>query len=190
MRGLRRVLLGILITVAVLYAAICVVLFAYQRSLIYFPRSAANQTGITLLLLDTPSGRAVVSTRLQPGPDALLYFGGNGEDVSLDMPDLAATFPEHSIYLFNYPGYGGSAGRPSEHAIMEGALALFDRVHADHVNLVVIGRSLGTGVAVHLASVRPVFTVMPPIGKIEEFTAKTVLPSSNRHQAKSTSTHC
>jgi hypothetical protein len=26
---------------------------------------------------------------------------------------------------------------------------------------------------------------MPPIGKIEEFTAKTVLPSSNRHQAKS-----
>ena len=39
-------------------------------------------------------------------------------------------------------------------------------------------------------SVRPVFTVMPPIGKIEEFTAQTVLPSSNRHQAYLGANHC
>ena len=156
MQVLGKVLLGILITAAVLYAAVCLVVFVYQRSLMYFPQPAANRVGITSMALKTPAGTAVVLTRPRPGPEALLYFGGNAEDVSLDMPDLAATFPEHSLYLFNYPGYGGSPGRPSERAMVDGALALFDRVHAEHPKVVVIGRSLGSGVAIHLASMRPV----------------------------------
>ncbi len=51
--------------------------------------------------------------------------------------------------------YGGSTGKPSEAALTADALALFDRVHADHPHIVVIGRSLGSGIAIHLASVRP-----------------------------------
>ena len=155
MRGLGKVLLSILITLALLYAAVCVAAFVYQRSLMYFPQPAANQAGLTPMALKTRAGTAVVFTQLRPGPNALLYFGGNAEDVSLDMPDLAATFPAHSLYLFNYPGYGGSSGRPSEQAIIDGAVALFDRVHTEHPNIVVIGRSLGSGVAIHLASMRP-----------------------------------
>lgn len=152
----RKVLLSLLTVIAVLYLTACITLFAFQRSLIYFPRPNATQAGITPMPLSTRAGAVSVLTRPSPGQDAVLYFGGNAEDVSLDMLDLAAVFPTHSIYLLNYPGYCSSAGRPSEHAIMDAAYALFDRVHAIHANITVIGRSLGSGVAVHLAAARPV----------------------------------
>ena len=56
----------------------------------------------------------------------------------------------------HYRGYGGSAGAPSEAALLEDARTLFDQVHARHADVVAMGRSLGTGVAVRLASERPV----------------------------------
>jgi hypothetical protein len=154
------VFLGLLVALALLYAGICVAMLAFQRSLIYFPQTSAVQAGITPMTLQTPGGSAIVCTRPRPGPDAVLYFGGNAEDVSLNMQGMAAAFPDHAIYLFNYPGYGGSPGRPSERAIIAYALALFDRVHADHPNVIVIGRSLGSGAAVRLASERPVFRLV------------------------------
>ena len=43
----------------------------------------------------------------------------------------------------------------NEHAAFEDALALYDHVKKHHSNIVVIGRSLGTGVATYLASKRP-----------------------------------
>lgn len=149
-------LLAILIAGAILYAGVCAAAFVRQRRLMYYPRAAVNHAGITPLTVSTPAGTTLVFTRPRPGPGAVLYFGGNGEDVSLDMPYLAATFPNRSIYLFNYPGYGGSPGKPSERAIVTQALTVFDRIHAEHWTVLVIGRSLGTGVAVHLASLRPV----------------------------------
>jgi uncharacterized protein len=88
--------------------------------------------------------------------EALIYFGGNAEDVSLNLPDFSQAFPNHAIYLLHYPGYGGSAGCPSEKSIMAAAFALFDTVHAMHPDVVVIGRSLGTGVAVQVAAARPI----------------------------------
>jgi uncharacterized protein len=69
---------------------------------------------------------------------------------------LAAAFPDRSLYAMNYRGYGGSSGKPSETGLIADALVLFDRVHADHPHIVVIGRSLGSGIAVHIASVRPI----------------------------------
>jgi len=59
-----------------------------------------------------PVGTATVhvSTRPHVGPAALIYFGGNAEDVSQDIPDLADVFPDRAIYALHYPGYGGSDG--------------------------------------------------------------------------------
>jgi pimeloyl-ACP methyl ester carboxylesterase len=145
-----------LIVAAVLFAGVCVTLFALQRSLIYYPRPRTNQRGITLMALPVGKETVLVSSRPHAGPDALVYFGGNAEDVSLDMPELVDAFPETAIYLLHYPGYGGSSGSPSQKAIFVAALALFDRVHAEYANITVVGRSLGSGVAVWVASQRPV----------------------------------
>lgn len=162
MRRIRRMFFTMLLFAVILYAGLCLALFLFQRSLIYlpqpgsFPQPGSNHDGTTLMTLQVGTGAVLVSTRPNTGSEALIYFGGNAEDVSRNMPDFSTAFPNRAIYLLHYPGYGGSPGNPSEQTILAAALALFDRVHAEHPNIVVVGRSLGSGVAVHLASLRPV----------------------------------
>jgi hypothetical protein len=96
-----------------------------------------------------------IASRKHEGAKAVVYFGGNGDDVSKTLPELAKTYSNHALYLLHYRGYGGSPGLTTEAALTADALALFDRVYAKHQEVVVIGRSLGTGMAVQLASVRP-----------------------------------
>jgi pimeloyl-ACP methyl ester carboxylesterase len=56
----------------------------------------------------------------------------------------------------HYRGYGGSAGSPSEEGLAADGLALLDRVLSAHSRVTLIGRSLGSGIAVRLAAARPV----------------------------------
>jgi pimeloyl-ACP methyl ester carboxylesterase len=138
------------------YAALCALLFATQRSQIYFHVPEVQRPGAEAIRL--PSGDATIKVWVlrRPGPRALIYFGGNAEDVSLNLPSFAAAFPAHTLYLVNYRGYAGSTGRPSEQALLADAEAVYDSVRGQHQAVSVVGRSLGSGVAVHLASVREV----------------------------------
>ena len=135
------------------YGGLCLLMAATQRSFIYFPRPAADPSGrLELLVEGTP---VLVAHRPQPGPKALIYFGGNAEDVSLTRAELAALLPDTALYLLHYRGYAGSGGRPSEAALRADAQALYAHVAQRHSAVTVVGRSLGTGPAVHLAATRP-----------------------------------
>lgn len=151
-----RTFISIGIVAAFVYAGLCIALFVFQRSLIYFPQPISMSSASTAAMLQTEDARLNISVRPMPGEKAVIYFGGNAENVSASLPDLAAAFPDHALYLLHYRGYGGSSGKPSEAALHEDALALFDKVHAAHAGITVVGRSLGSGVAIRLASVRPV----------------------------------
>jgi pimeloyl-ACP methyl ester carboxylesterase len=150
-----RILLALIAIAAFIYVALCLALLLAQRSFIYYPqpKSAGDAP---MLTLNVDGERILVNIHGNTGPDAVIYFGGNAENVSGSLPTLADAFPERSLYAMNYRGYGGSTGKPSETAIIADALALFDRVHVDHPRIIVIGRSLGSGVAIHIASERPV----------------------------------
>jgi hypothetical protein len=56
----------------------------------------------------------------------------------------------------HYRGYGRSTGKPTEVALHADAIALFDQMAREHTEITVIGRSLGSGVAIRLAAERPV----------------------------------
>lgn len=155
MEGARRLLIYVVLVIAAIFLFLFAWLFLSQRSLIYFPQPRSNPDGL-IMTIPSVAGEVLVSMRPVPGPDAVVYFGGNAEDVSLDLRDFSSTFPNAAIYLLHYPGYGGSAGHPTEKSILAAAFALFDAVHAQHPNVTLIGRSLGTGVAIHVASQRPV----------------------------------
>lgn len=146
----------------------------FQRSLIYFPQPNAVTSADSQLTLSMPDAQVSVITRERVGPRALIYFGGNAEDVSRNLPEFAEAFPEYAVYLLNYRGFGGSGGSPSEEAIAEDALALFDQVYTSHPQVSLIGRSLGSGVAVRLASQRPVqnLILVTPYNSLEEIAAR------------------
>jgi pimeloyl-ACP methyl ester carboxylesterase len=89
----------------------------------------------------------------------LIYFGGNGEEVSWNFPRFAK-LPVSGFLLVNYRGYGDSQGAPSAAALRaDAAFVLDELVRREGVvpeEVVLMGRSLGSGVAVDLASRRPV----------------------------------
>ena len=150
---MRRILLVVFLAITAIYAGICLILFFAQRHLIYFPTAASHAP---TEILDVADATLRLSTRPQEGSKALIYFGGNAEDVSLSLEAFSTAFPEHAIYMMHYRGYGGSTGRPSEPALHSDAQALFEMVHARHPEVVVVGRSLGSGLAVRLAAGLPV----------------------------------
>jgi pimeloyl-ACP methyl ester carboxylesterase len=147
-----RIALTLVAIPVIAYLLACVVLYVTQRNYIYFP--VPRDTAQPAITLATDAGDVFVSTRELAGPKALVYIGGNAEDVSQTVPELAIAFPDRAIYALHFRGYGGSAGEPSEAALVADGIALFDRVHADHEDIMVIGRSLGSGVAVQVAAAR------------------------------------
>lgn len=156
--------------IVALYLALCAALFVFQRSLIYFPLPAAVEAADARLKLSMPDADVWVTTRARAGPRAVIYFGGNAEDVSRNLPGFAEAFPDDALYFLHYRGFGGSGGSPSEESIAKDALALFDQVYASHPQIAVVGRSLGSGVAVRLASQRPVqqLILVTPYNSLEE----------------------
>lgn len=153
---MRRTVLSTLVAIALVYGAVCALLFFAQRSLLYFPVPGGQPTGAQPLDLPVEGATVRVWTRELDGPDALVYFGGNAEDVGQNFGSFAAALPRHALYLVNYRGYGGSTGAPTERALFDDARAVFDHVRRRHKDVAVAGRSLGSGVAVHLARERPV----------------------------------
>lgn len=171
---MTRVLAGASLGIAIAYLLACLGLYLLQRSLIFYPQPRRFGAADSVIKVKVPGAELRVSARQLAGDDAVLYFGGNAEDVSGSLPSLAAAFPKHALYLMHYRGYGGSSGKPSEAALYADAVALFDQLHAQHPNMTVIGRSLGSGVAVHLASLRPVarLVLVTPYDSIAELAAQ------------------
>lgn len=171
---MSRSLMSLIVIVAVAYLALCLALFVFQRALIYFPQPRAIASPETTLTLAMADAQVLVSVRPHAGPNALIYFGGNAEDVSLNLPEFAQAFPDHALYLLHYRGFGGSSGKPSEEAIQSDAMTLFDTVYDAHPHVALVGRSLGSGVAVRLASQRPAarLVLITPYNSLEDLAAR------------------
>lgn len=152
---MKRMLSTLAITVVGIYLALCAMLLLMQRQMLYLPqytRVAAASTDFELV----HDGIRLRGWRVNPGqPRALLYFGGNAEDVGFQRERYARWFPGHTTYLVAYRGYGASDGSPTEVALKGDALALYDAVAPQHAAVDALGRSVGTGVALHLAARRP-----------------------------------
>jgi fermentation-respiration switch protein FrsA (DUF1100 family) len=142
------------------YIALCALLYAWQDQLLYPGAVDSNPAGFPAFRVQSgPAVLKVWGLHTSVGP-ALLYFGGNGEDLGAGLPDFDRAFPDHAVYLMNYRGYAGSTGTPSESALIADAQATYDVIRKTHEGIAVMGRSLGTGVAVALAASRDVEKVV------------------------------
>jgi pimeloyl-ACP methyl ester carboxylesterase len=92
------------------------------------------------------------STPLDTPPQGwLLYFGGRGEDVAW-APLMSSYLGSWAVVAFNYRGFGGSTGRATEPLVMRDARCLHARFIPAGMPRVLMGRSLGTAVALRLAA--------------------------------------
>jgi pimeloyl-ACP methyl ester carboxylesterase len=147
-------------------AALCVLglilLYAFQRSLLYPAPTPARPVGFTggeLLHVPRPDGPPAVAFHLPapPGGRTVVFFHGNGEQLA-DGGALAATLQSAGLGYFGveYPGYGLAQGKPSEHSILAAARAAVDHLVSgrgvDEKDVVLLGQSLGSGPATALAA--------------------------------------
>jgi pimeloyl-ACP methyl ester carboxylesterase len=171
---MQKTLSLILLLAIAAYLAACLALFLFQRSLMYFPPQTAALAAPRVWKMAVPGAQVNISERPLPGRKALIYLGGNGEDVSASLPVLERAFPGHALYLLHYRGYTGSSGTPTEEALVSDALSLYDRVAEEHRDVTIIGRSLGTGVALQVASNRNVshLILVTPYDSLQELAVK------------------
>ncbi|KRB68019.1 alpha/beta hydrolase [Noviherbaspirillum sp. Root189] len=125
------------------------------------PRSASHRTrSIVLRSKDGTRLCGWLLTPKAPGPHpAAIYFGGRSEEVSWVARDAGTMCPDMTVLVMNYRGYGDSDGIPAERHLVEDGQMLFDWLaehrRVDPGRIAVIGRSLGSGVALQVAAQRP-----------------------------------
>jgi fermentation-respiration switch protein FrsA (DUF1100 family) len=152
----------------VCYAAVCAVMYAAQRTLV-FPKLANHVTAADAgfpeaqeVELHTSDGERLVAWYVAPkaGKPLFIYFHGNGDTLNWRVGrDRSLIADGSGLLAVSYRGYEGSTGSPSEdglHLDAEAAyaFAIDHRIAPD--NIVVWGHSLGTGVAVWLAAERTI----------------------------------
>ena len=152
--------------IIVFFVGATLLLYLFQGRMIFFPQPTApqNQSRYADSEIRLDHGAVTLTgwffkNEISPGHPLVVYYGGNAEDVSLNFADLGR-FSARSFLFMNYRGYGGSDGKPSETALLSDALFVIDHMVAtegvDPAHIVVMGRSLGSGVAVHVAAKRRV----------------------------------
>jgi uncharacterized protein len=157
--------LKLLLVPILLYVAIVAAIYFAQTSII-FPAKAVGGAGplppgAVRLELATRDGHRLhgvhIAGQSAGGRPVILGFSGNAwnaEDAAMFLADL---YPDADVVAFHYRGYRPSTGTPGAAALLEDAPLIHDFVHQRFVGrpIVAIGFSIGSGVAAHLASRRP-----------------------------------
>lgn len=165
MPPLRRRFVSYLILFFAAYAAVCVVLYVRQDSMVFFPsRGTADE-------LD----KLAHSEKFAPWTNAqgerigwqsiggdsnnvLLIFHGNGGHAMHRNYFQYFTRQDGEgwkTYLLEYPGYGARDGAPSEKTLTTAAVEALDTLASPERNVWVLGQSLGSGVACAGVASRP-----------------------------------
>jgi fermentation-respiration switch protein FrsA (DUF1100 family) len=163
---------GITMTLAValaLYLLLALVMFGFQRSFLYHPDTSrpdlegAGVAGLTEVRLESEPGLEVAHWYRPPaakdGP-VLVVFHGNAGHIGHRVPKFRAFLDAgFGLFLAEYRGYGGNAGKPDEAGLTADARAVMTYLGREGIagdRLIVFGESLGGGPAVKMAVEFPV----------------------------------
>jgi len=166
---------GVAGLLSMLWLGLSAAMTANQRKLVFnpvikrevdHPRSSGHRTRqVVIHAADGTRLSGWLMTPQVPGPHpGIVYFGGRSEEVSWVARDAGKLFPNMAVLAVNYRGYGNSHGDPDEQHMVDDGRMLFDwlaaRNHVDENRVAVVGRSLGSGVAVQVAMQRPAHSVV------------------------------
>jgi uncharacterized protein len=157
-------IIKLLIGALAVYIGLVGLLFVMQRKLQYVPDPRLSEPaevgldGFESVRLETPDGERLVAWHAPPDGElpTIVYFQGNG----LGLEARAERFrlfhdAGYGVLALGYRGYSGSSGTPSEKGLITDAATAAGFLGTSGLppeRLVYYGESLGTGVAVQLAS--------------------------------------
>jgi uncharacterized protein len=159
-------------SLALLYLAAVAALYLFQRALLFpIPQTertspaAAGFPDAEEIIVDTADGARIVLWHVPPKGDrpVVLFFHGNGDILAWRVPRFRAlTADGTGLVAVAFRGYAGSSGTPTEQALLQdGATAYgFAAARYPAARIVPWGYSLGSGVAVAVATTQPVGAVV------------------------------
>ena len=171
-----------------LYAFAMFLLYLFQAHFLFSPvyyrddeKFLALDESLSFLTLPTEDEIMLEGVLYQPentSDKIILYFGGVQQDSVALVEKFATHYPETPFMNYNYRGYGKSEGKPSQSKLFMDAMHIYDDliVRYDYrpENIILMGYSLGTGVASFLASQRQVreILLMAPYDSVLEVMKK------------------
>ena len=135
------------------------------------------------LQVKTSDGNTLHGVHLKPadagaaGKTLVVGFGGNAWNGGDVASYLSNVYPDADVVAFHYRGYRPSTGKPSAEALLADASLVFDaaakRVPTNRT--VVVGFSIGTGVAASLAKRRPMsgMILVTPFDSLKKVASET-----------------
>ncbi len=159
--------LTVIASVLVLYSLFIAGVYAFQRSLLLFPKPLPQDHLFQFTLpfeehfLETPDGAFInalyiKTTKQRRG--VVLYLHGNADNLQRwgqVHPDFSSR--GYDFFIFDYRGFGKSTGKATESNMIADAHLAYDflRQSFSMNDIVIFGRSLGSGVASDLAKAVP-----------------------------------
>jgi fermentation-respiration switch protein FrsA (DUF1100 family) len=154
------------LVLGIVYLGVVAGMYVFQRSLLYFPDPTVTnphdqQLAMDATQLKTPEGIKLVAWygAARPGQKTIVYFHGNAQNLAARHNKFRTLMAEgFGLMAASYQGYSGSEGSPSEAGIYEDARTAIRALEAKgipHQDMVLYGESLGTGVAVQMATEYP-----------------------------------
>lgn len=145
---------------AALYLAVLAVMYFNQRNLLYHPDRASPPllSGMDEIWLTASDGVRLNAWYAKPqeGGAVVLFLHGNAGNLALPADKLQDYLKAgHGVLALDWRGYGKSEGVPSEDGLFadgRAALAFLAEQGVGFERVVLHGESLGSGVAVKLAS--------------------------------------
>jgi len=163
-KGLRSTMISVFVSAGVIYVAVTVFMYAFQRNMLYYP-GAPKPTRVQSRVADMKEIPITTEDGLElfawyaPAKDSakptVVLFHGNAGTLG-DRGPKARMFLDHGygMMLLEYRGYSGNPGAPTEQGLYADGRAALGYLRAQGVEdgqIVLYGESLGTGVVTAMA---------------------------------------
>lgn len=166
-----------------IYCLITLVLYFITDRSIFAPPKRTYTNLPNLIKVSTADNREIAAIYLSPtnAKYVILYSHGNAEDLGMIYPILQ-TFVSwgFAVISYDYHGYGTSEGSPSESATYLDITAaynyLIQKKNFKPENIIVFGRSVGTGPSIELATHKQVAAVILESPFISAYRVVTYFP--------------
>jgi fermentation-respiration switch protein FrsA (DUF1100 family) len=179
----KDILIRMLRIIVLLYIGLAVYGWFFADRSIFLPHPSSYRDAPDILKIKSANGN-IISALYLPNPSAaftLLVSHGNAEDLGDDREWLEGLRRAgFSVLAYDYQGYGTSQGKPTEKSAYEDEVASYEYLTHDLKTspdrIIVYGRSVGSGPAVHLAARKPIAALILQSPFLSAFRVLTRVP--------------